>query len=639
MFRQNVGRMEPIKHECGIAVVRLRKPLEYYHRKYGTWMYGLNKLYLLMEKQHNRGQEGAGVACVKQNMNPGEEFMFRERAEGANAITEVFAQIHANYEKLTDLQLNDPLFAANTLPFAGNSYIGHLRYSTTGRSGISYVHPFMRRNNWKSKNLAVCGNFNFTNVDEVFEMMYQSGQHPRRYADTFILLEQLGHRLDREVERVYQSINKKNKNGQEINEEIETNIKIENVLRSTVKHWDGGFVICGLTGSGETFVVRDPWGIRPAYYYVDDEIVVVASERPVIQTVMNVESDSVHEVNPGEAVIVKQDASIETSQIVRPKKKQACSFERIYFSRGSDSDIYKERKKLGENLVPAVLKAVDNDIDNTVFSFIPNTAEVAFYGMLEGFEKYLNTLKEQEIIRKGNKISSDELHRILSRRIRFEKVAIKDIKLRTFISESNTRNDLATHVYDVTYGSIVPYKDNLVVIDDSIVRGTTLKQSIIRMLDRLHPKKIVIVSSSPQIRYPDCYGIDMSRMGEFIAFKAAIALLQEKNMQSVIQETYEKAKQQQHLPKEQIVNYVKDIYKPFTDEQISDKIAELLTPSYVTTKISIVYQKTNGLHDACKGYSGDWYFTGNYPTPGGNKLVNNAFINFVEGNDDLRALK
>lgn len=639
MFRQNVGRMEPIKHECGIAVVRLRKPLEYYHRKYGTWMYGLNKLYLLMEKQHNRGQEGAGVACVKQNMNPGEEFMFRERAEGANAITEVFAQIHSNYEKLTDLQLNDPLFAANTLPFAGNSYIGHLRYSTTGRSGISYVHPFMRRSNWKSKNLAVCGNFNFTNVDEVFEMMYQSGQHPRRYADTFILLEQLGHRLDREVERVYQSINKKNKNGQEINEEIETNIKIENVLRSTVKHWDGGFVICGLTGSGETFVVRDPWGIRPAYYYVDDEIVVVASERPVIQTVMNVESDSVHEVNPGEAVIVKQDASIETSQIVRPKKKQACSFERIYFSRGSDSDIYKERKKLGENLVPAVLKAVDNDIDNTVFSFIPNTAEVAFYGMLEGFEKYLNTLKEQEIIRKGNKISSDELHRILSRRIRFEKVAIKDIKLRTFISESNTRNDLATHVYDVTYGSIVPYKDNLVVIDDSIVRGTTLKQSIIRMLDRLHPQKIVIVSSSPQIRYPDCYGIDMSRMGEFIAFKAAIALLQEKNMQSVIQETYDKAKQQQHLPKEQIVNYVKDIYKPFTDEQISDKIAELLTPSYVTTKISIVYQKTNGLHDACKGYSGDWYFTGNYPTPGGNKLVNNAFINFVEGNDDLRALK
>lgn len=639
MFRQNVGRMEPIKHECGIAVVRLRKPLEYYHRKYGTWMYGLNKLYLLMEKQHNRGQEGAGVACVKQNMNPGEEFMFRERAEGANAITEVFAQIHANYEKLTDLQLNDPLFAANTLPFAGNSYIGHLRYSTTGRSGISYVHPFMRRSNWKSKNLAVCGNFNFTNVDEVFEMMYQSGQHPRRYADTFILLEQLGHRLDREVERVYQSINKKNKNGLEINEEIETNIKIDNVLKSTVKHWDGGFVICGLTGSGETFVVRDPWGIRPAYYYVNDEIVVVASERPVIQTVMNVESDSVHEVNPGEAVIVKQDASIETSQIVRPKKKQACSFERIYFSRGSDSDIYKERKKLGENLVPAVLKAVDNDIDNTVFSFIPNTAEVAFYGMLEGFEKYLNTLKEQEIIRKGNKISSDELHRILSRRIRFEKVAIKDIKLRTFISESNTRNDLATHVYDVTYGSIVPYKDNLVVIDDSIVRGTTLKQSIIRMLDRLHPKKIVIVSSSPQIRYPDCYGIDMSRMGEFIAFKAAIALLQEKNMQSVIQETYEKAKQQQHLPKEQIVNYVKDIYKPFTDEQISDKIAELLTPSYVTTKISIVYQKTNGLHDACKGYSGDWYFTGNYPTPGGNKLVNNAFINFVEGNDDLRALK
>jgi len=631
--------MEPIKHECGIAVVRLRKPLEYYHRKYGTWMYGLNKLYLLMEKQHNRGQEGAGVACVKQNMNPGEEFMFRERAEGTNAITEVFAQIHANYEKLTDLQLNDPLFAAKSLPFAGNSYIGHLRYSTTGRSGISYVHPFMRRSNWKSKNLAVCGNFNFTNVDEVFEMMYQSGQHPRRYADTFILLEQLGHRLDREVERVYQSINKKNKNGLEINEEIETNIKIENVLKSTVKHWDGGFVICGLTGSGETFVVRDPWGIRPAFYYVDDEIVVVASERPVIQTVMNVELDTIHEVKPGEAIIVKQDASVVTTQIVRPKRKQACSFERIYFSRGSDADIYNERKKLGENLVPAVLNAIGNDIDNTVFSFIPNTAEVAFYGMLEGFEKYLNKIKESEISAKGNSISPAELHRILSRRIRFEKVAIKDIKLRTFISESNTRNDLATHVYDVTYGSIVPYKDNLVVIDDSIVRGTTLKQSIISMLDRLHPKKIVIVSSSPQIRYPDCYGIDMSRMGEFIAFKAAIALLEENKMHSMIQETYEKAKKQQNLPKEEIVNYVKDIYKPFTDEQISKKIAELLTPNGLKTEICIVYQKLTGLHDACKNFTGDWYFSGNYPTPGGNKLVNNAFINYVEGHDDLRALK
>ena len=639
MFRQNVGRMEPIKHECGIAIVRLRKPLEYYHKKYGSWMYGLNKLYLLMEKQHNRGQEGAGVACVKQNVNPGEEFMFRERAEGANAITEVFAQIHSNYQKLNDLQMNDPLFAEKTLPFAGNSYIGHLRYSTTGRSGISYVHPFMRRSNWRSKNLAVCGNFNFTNVEEVFEMMYQSGQHPRRYADTFILLEQLGHRLDREVERVYQSINKKNKDGQTINHEIETNIKIENVLKSTVKHWDGGFVICGLTGSGESFAVRDPWGIRPAFYYVDDEIVVVASERPVIQTVMNVELDTIHEVKPGEAVIVKQDASVVTTQIVRPKRKQACSFERIYFSRGSDADIYNERKKLGENLVPAVLNAIGNDIDNTVFSFIPNTAEVAFYGMLEGFEKYLNKIKESEISAKGNSISPAELHRILSRRIRFEKVAIKDIKLRTFISESNTRNDLATHVYDVTYGSIVPYKDNLVVIDDSIVRGTTLKQSIISMLDRLHPKKIVIVSSSPQIRYPDCYGIDMSRMGEFIAFKAAIALLEENKMHAVIQETYEKAKKQQNLPKEEIVNYVKDIYKPFTDEQISKKIAELLTPNGLKTEICIVYQKLTGLHDACKNFTGDWYFSGNYPTPGGNKLVNNAFINYVEGHDDLRALK
>lgn len=636
--QEKYSRMELIKHECGIAIVRLRKPLEYYHKKYGSWMYGLNKLYLLMEKQHNRGQEGAGVACVKQNVKPGEEFMFRERAEGANAITEVFAQIHANYEKISDLQLNDPQFASKVLPFAGNSYIGHLRYSTTGRSGISYVHPFMRRSNWRSKNLAVCGNFNFTNVDEVFEMMYESGQHPRRYADTFILLEQLGHRLDREVERVYQSINKKHKNGLSINTEIETNIKIENVLKSAVKHWDGGFVICGLTGSCETFAVRDPWGIRPAYYYSDDEIVVVASERPVIQTVMNVELESVHEINPGEALIIKQDGSVATSQIVRPKRKQSCSFERIYFSRGSDADIYRERKHLGENLVPAVLKAIGNDIDNSVFSFIPNTAEVAFYGMLEGFEKYLNAIKEMEISKKGTSISSAELHEILSRRIRFEKVAIKDIKLRTFISESNTRNDLATHVYDVTYGSIVPYKDNLVVIDDSIVRGTTLKQSIIRMLDRLHPKKIVIVSSSPQIRYPDCYGIDMSRMGEFIAFKAAIALLEEHNMQSVIRDTYEKAKQQQNLPKEKIVNYVKDIYKPFTEEQISKKIAQLLTPSDLETEVCIVYQKIDGLHDACKHFSGDWYFTGNYPTPGGNKLVNNAFINFVEGHDEIRVL-
>ena len=628
--------MEQLKHECGVAMIRLLKPVSYYQEKYGTRHYALNKLYLMMEKQHNRGQEGAGIACVNMDAPVGMEYMFRERAQGKDAISEIFQRMD-NGQWTMDNDTAGPNYQLSI--FNCQLYMGHLRYSTTGKSGLQYVHPFLRRNNWRAKNLCLCGNFNMTNIDEIFEKIVQQGQSPRIFGDSYITLEWMGHRLDREVERNFEEAKRLGLQGLDITHYIDDHVDMSRVLQSALPDYDGGYVLCGLTGSGETFVVRDPWGIRPAYYYVDDEIVVVASERPVIQTVMNVESSSVHEVNPGEAVIVKQDASIETSQIVRPKKKQACSFERIYFSRGSDSDIYKERKKLGENLVPAVLKAVDNDIDNTVFSFIPNTAEVAFYGMLEGFEKYLNTLKEQEIIRKGNKISSEELHRILSRRIRFEKVAIKDIKLRTFISESNTRNDLATHVYDVTYGSLVPYKDNLVVIDDSIVRGTTLKQSIIRMLDRLHPKKIVIVSSSPQIRYPDCYGIDMSRMGEFIAFKAAIALLQEKNMQSVIQETYEKAKKQQNLPKEQIVNYVKDIYKPFTDEQISNKIAELLTPSYVTTKISIVYQKTNGLHDACKGYSGDWYFTGNYPTPGGNKLVNNAFINFVEGNDDLRALK
>ncbi len=630
--------MEPIKHECGIAIVRLLKPLEYYHKKYGTWMYGLNKLYLLMEKQRNRGQEGAGIACVKLNVNPGEEFMFRERAEGNNAISDVFAQVHSQYGQYTAEQLNDPEFATAMLPFAGNSYLGHLRYSTTGRSGISYVHPFMRRSNWRSKNLAICGNFNFTNVDEVFDMMHQSGQHPRRYADTFILLEQLGYQLDCEVEKIYHSINRKEKNGYDITEEIEANLKIENILKSTMKYWDGGYVICGLTGSGETFAMRDPWGIRPTYYYTDDEIVIVASERPVIQTVMDLEVADVKELLPGQSIIITKDGQIETKQILHQHKKSACSFERIYFSRGSDADIYKERKELGENLVPAILHAIDNDIDNTVISFVPNTAEVAFFGMIEGFEKYLNKAKEDTIIKKGAHMTADELHQILSRRIRSEKVAIKDIKLRTFITESNSRKDLATHVYDITYGSIIPYKDNLVVIDDSIVRGTTLKQSIIHILNRLHPKKIVIVSSSPQIRYPDCYGIDMSRMGEFIAFKAAIALLHEKGLEHIIEETYQKAKAQESQPKEKIINYVKEIYQPFTDEQIAKKIAELLTPSDVSTPIEIVFQKITGLHNACPNFRGDWYFTGNYPTPGGNKLVNSAFINFIEGNDEKRAL-
>ena len=520
--------MEVLKHECGVAMVRLLKPLEYYHQKYGTWMYGLNKLYLLMEKQHNRGQEGAGLACVKLEANAGEEYMFRERALGTGAITEIFSAVHEQYRDLPITQLNDPFYAKANLPFAGELYMGHLRYSTTGKSGISYIHPFLRRNNWRAKNLALCGNFNLTNVDEIFQNITATGQHPRKYADTYIMLEQMGHRLDRVVEHLFQQCEAEGLRGMDITHAIEDRIDMGDVLKQTVPTWDGGFVICGITGSGEMFTVRDPWGIRPAFYYADDEVVVVASERPVIQTAMNVPVESIKELQRGESLLVNKSGSIWKEQIVEPKENKACSFERIYFSRGSDVDIYKERKRLGETLVPAVLKAVDNDLAHTVFSFIPNTAEVAYYGMQEGLNNYLNRLKKNWITDHTHLLQEKELEQILSMRVRTEKVAIKDIKLRTFIAEGNSRNDLAAHVYDVTYGSIVPYEDNLVVIDDSIVRGTTLKQSIISILDRLHPKKIVIVSSSPQVRYPDYYGIDMSKMNEFIAFKAAVALLGER---------------------------------------------------------------------------------------------------------------
>ena len=622
--------MEQLKHECGVAMVRLLKPLEYYHQKYGTWMYGLNKLYLLMEKQHNRGQEGAGLACVKLEASPGEEYMFRERALGTGAITEIFAAVHDHYKDLPPGKLNDPLFAKANLPFAGELYMGHLRYSTTGKSGISYVHPFLRRNNWRAKNLALCGNFNLTNVNDIFKEITAIGQHPRKYADTYIMLEQMGHRLDREVERLYRKYEEEGLRGMDITHAIEGHMDLSIVLKRCVPTWDGGFVICGLTGSGESFSVRDPWGIRPAFYYADDEIVVLASERPVIQTAMNVQAGDIKELQRGEAMFISKDGRFRTSQIVEPEENKACSFERIYFSRGSDVDIYRERKKLGENLVHPILKAVDYDIKHTVFSFIPNTAEVAYFGMQEGLNNYLNKLKKEWIADRSHLLQEEELDQILSMRVRAEKVAIKDIKLRTFIAEGNSRNDLAAHVYDITYGSIEPFVDNLVVIDDSIVRGTTLKQSIIGILDRLHPRKIVIVSSSPQVRYPDYYGIDMSRMNEFIAFKAAVALLKERGMESVITEAYWKAKKQQAKEEGPIVNYVKEIYAPFTDEEISAKMVDLLTPAGTRAKVEIVYQTLEGLHASCPNHPGDWYFSGDYPTQGGARMVNNAFIHYME---------
>ena len=622
--------MEELKHECGVAMIRLLKPMEYYHQKYGSWMYGLNKLYLLMEKQHNRGQEGAGLACVKLQANAGEEYMFRERAVGTGAITEIFASVYEHYKDIPKEKLIDPFFAKTQLPFAGELYMGHLRYSTTGKSGISFIHPFLRRNNWRAKNLALCGNFNLTNVHEVFNEITSIGQHPRQYADTYIMLEQMGHRLDREVERLYQQCEGEGLRGMDITHAIEDRVDLSNVLKRCIPLWDGGFVICGLTGSGESFTVRDPWGIRPAFYYQDDEIVVVASERPVIQTVMNVTVDKVKELDRGEAVIVSKNGEVRTSRIIEQKRLSACSFERIYFSRGSDMDIYEERKHLGRNLVHPILKAVNYDINNTVFSFIPNTAEVAYFGLQEGLDKYLNEKKKEWITGKNSQMGEAELEQILSMRIRTEKVAIKDIKLRTFIAEGNSRNDLAAHVYDITYGSICPKTDNLVVIDDSIVRGTTLKQSIIGILDRLEPKKIVIVSSSPQVRYPDCYGIDMSKMNEFIAFKAAIALLEEREQVSLIRNVYKKAKAQQAKPDNVLINYVKEIYAPFTDEEISAKMVELLVPQKTKATVEIVYQTLEGLHISCPNHPGDWYFSGDYPTPGGVRMVNNAFINFME---------
>ncbi|MDY4786169.1 MAG: amidophosphoribosyltransferase, partial [Bacteroidaceae bacterium] len=577
--------MEQLKHECGVAMIRLLKPLEYYYQKYGTWMYGLNKLYLLMEKQHNRGQEGAGLASVKMQAAPGQEYMFRERALGSGAITEIFQNVQKQFLAYSPEQLSDISYVKENLPFVGDIYMGHLRYSTTGKSGLSYVHPFMRRNNWKAKNLCLCGNFNLTNVDEIFENIVEKGQHPRIYSDTYIMLELMGHRLDRESERVYNIALDRKLQGVDITQFIEKNIDMRNVLRTSTPLFDGGYVICGFTGSGEMFSMRDPWGIRPAFWYRDEEVVVVASERPVIQTTFGLEAEQIQELAPGQALTVRNTGEVSLTQIIHPREKKACSFERIYFSRGSDCDIYKERKALGEQLTERIDMAVDGDLAHTVFSFIPNTAEVAFYGMLDGFKKKLNRQKVEELynLTQDHQPTKEEIQEVLRPYIRSEKVALKDIKLRTFITEGNSRNELAAHVYDITYGSLVPYVDNLVIIDDSIVRGTTLKESILRILDRLHPRKIVLVSSSPQVRYPDYYGIDMARMEEFIAFRAAIELLKDNHNSQIITDVYEKCKAQEHTPAEEMLNYVKDIYAPFTDEDISTKMVEMLRPTDVTT--------------------------------------------------------
>ena len=618
-----------IHEDCGVAMIRLLKPLEYYQRKYGTWMYGLNKLYLMMEKQHNRGQEGAGMACVDMDSEPGNEYMFRERAEGKDAITEIFASAHKRIKEFTTEQISDATFAKAHIPCAGQLYMGHLRYSTTGKSGLTYVHPFLRRNNWKAKNLCLCGNFNMTNVDEIFEKLTKQGQWPRIYSDTYIMLELMGHRLDREVERNFIQAQNKGLSDKDITKYIENNIKIRNVLETTMTDFDGGYVVCGVTGSGEMFSMRDPWGIRPAFYFKNDEFVALASERPVLQTTFDLDCNDVVELKPGQALIVNKSGETSIEQIVAQKSDSACSFERIYFSRGSDRDIYRERQTLGEQLTEPILKAIDYDTKHTVFSFIPNTAEVAFYGMLNGFKHYINEKKVERLSSMDHIPTREELRDILQEYVRSEKVAWKDIKLRTFITEGNSRNDLASHVYDITYESLTPKVDNLVIIDDSIVRGTTLKESIFRILDRLSPKKIVMVSSAPQIRYPDYYGIDMARLEEFCVFRATIELLKERNMHELIDETYHHCKEEV-LKKGQIRNAVQDIYAPFSVQEINEKIVEMLRPEGMTTPVELVYQSVEGLHHAIPNHKGDWYFTGNYPTPGGMRLCNQAFINYVE---------
>ena len=622
--------MEQLKHECGVVLIRLRKPLEYYWEKYGTRRYGLNKLYLMMEKQHNRGQDGAGVACVKLQAPVGTEYLYRERALGSGAISEIFNTIHHSIDEAISDEEADDRFYAESAPYIGECYMGHLRYSTTGKSGLQYLQPALRRNNWRAKTLAMCGNFNLTTVKDIFKYITARGQHPRDTSDTRVLMELLGHRLDREVERRYADSKAKGLEGMDITEDIEDHIDALQPLRECGPMFDGGYVLCGMTGSGEMYAVRDPWGIRPAYYYYDDEIFVVASERPVIQTTLNLTFDKVHQLERGQAIAIDRSGeNVHLEQVIEPQENKACSFERIYFSRGSDIDIYHERKALGSFVVPEILEKVDYDLDNTVFSFIPNTAEVAYQGMLQGLEDYLDRRK-QELLEMPENRNSERIRDILRKRIRSEKVAIKDIKMRTFITEGASRNELAAHVYDVTYGSIRRGEDNLVVIDDSIVRGTTLKESVIRILNRLGPRKMVIVSSAPQIRYPDWYGIAMSRMEEFVAFRAAIALHEERGMEDRISELYERIKSLMGSEEVRRTNFVKEIYEPFTVEELNQQMIKLMRPAEVTCPIDIVFQSIEGLHKAIPNNPGDWYFTGDYPTPGGMRLVNQAFIDYYE---------
>ncbi len=625
---------EPIKHECGIALVRLLKPLEYYQGKYGTSVYGLQKLHLLMQKQHNRGQDGAGMACVKFDLPPGEKYINRLRSNSTTPIKTIFDKIFNELESVRrkhPRRFDDVVWLKEHVPFTGELFLGHLRYGTFGGNSVKNLHPLKRANNWKTRNLLLAGNFNMTNNDELLAHLIDLGQYPQETSDTITVLEKIGHFLDVENERLYQELKKKGISKKEATDEIIKNIDLLPILRESAKHWDGGYVISGLLGHGDAFVMRDPAGIRPAFFYADDEIVVAASERPVIQTVLNVPVETIKEVEPGHALIIRKNGILRDEVFMDPLPKKACSFERIYFSRGTDKDIYIERKMLGNLLGDAVLEAIDYDLKNTVFSYIPNTASVAFQGLVERLNTFTAGQMKEKILAEQGKLTKERLDVIFSYRPRVETIAVKDVKMRTFITADNQRDDLVAHVYDVTYGVVHNHVDTLVVLDDSIVRGTTLKQSIIRILDRLHPKKILIVSSAPQIRYPDCYGIDMARLGDFIAFRAAIALLKEHRMEHIINEVYARAKKQEHLPKEQIVNPVKEIYKPFTPQQISDKVAQLVTSPEINAQIAVIYQSVENLHKAIPSHRGDWYFTGNYPTPGGNKVVNQAFINYVEG--------
>lgn len=628
---------DPIKHECGIALLRLKQPLQYYVDKYGTAFYGLNKLHLLMEKQHNRGQDGAGVANIKFDMSPGERYISRYRSIDSKPIQDIFDYINGKFEAIgkenPDLLL-DVDYLKHHAGFTGELFLGHLRYGTFGRNSIESCHPFLRQNNWITRNLVVAGNFNLTNVDELFEVLLHVGQHPKEQSDTVTVLEKIGHFLDAENNKMYDAMKPQGYSNQEVYSRIAENLDVEQILKSASEDWDGGYAMAGLFGHGDAFVLRDPSGIRPAFWYEDDEVCVVASERPVIQTAFNLKYEDINELKPGHALIMKKNGRIKETLINEPMEPAKCSFERIYFSRGSDKDIYRERKQLGKNVVPQIMECIDNDLDNSVFSFIPNTAEVSFYGMIKGLEDHLNEEKIKAITELGANASEEDIRKILLKRARIEKIAIKDAKLRTFITQDDSRDDLVAHVYDITYGSVKRGQDNLVIIDDSIVRGTTLKQSILRILDRLDPKKIVVVSSAPQIRYPDCYGIDMAKMGDFIAFEAAIALLHERNMIYVIETVYKKCKEQENLPKERIKNYVQEIYAPFTADEVSKKISELLTPPTIKSEVQIIYQTVENLRQACPDNTGDWYFTGNYPTKGGNKVVNKAFINWKEGRNE-----